>query len=113
LHAHVRTIGRAGETVDAVLVVVAVVEEEREVEGDVEHDAEDVGPDGEAEADGGVGVDEPLQQRAALLVVGHADVKPQQVQHARAYLKIQRVDRAAAGAVTTPTPVGVVGQWRS
>jgi hypothetical protein len=35
------------------------------------------------------------------------------VQHARAYLKIQRVDRAAAGAVTTPTPVGVVGQWRS
>lgn len=96
---------RAGEAGDAVLV--AVVEEEREVDGDVEHDAEDVGPDGEAEADGGVEVDEPLQQRAALLVVGHADLEPQKVQYARAHLKLQRVDRAAAGAVTTtPTPAG-------
>lgn len=102
---------RAGEAGDAVLV--AVVEQEGEVDGDVEHDAENVGPDGEAEADGGVEIGEPLQQRAALLVVWHADVQPQQVQHVRAHLELQRVDRAAAGgAVTTPAPVGRRRLWR-
>jgi hypothetical protein len=76
---------------------VAEVEEEGEVDGDVEHDSEDVGPDGEAEAHGGVEVGEPLQQRAAPLAVRHADPEPQQVQHVRAYLQLQRIDRAAAG----------------
>ena len=49
--------------------LAAVVEEETEVDGHVEVDAQDVGLDGGAEADGGVQVDEALQQRAALVVL--------------------------------------------
>ncbi|CAD6269794.1 unnamed protein product [Miscanthus lutarioriparius] len=49
--------------------LAAVVEEETEVDGHVEVDAQDVGLDGGAEADGGVQVDEALQQRTALVVL--------------------------------------------
>jgi len=53
-----------------------VVEEETEVDGHVEVDAQDVGLDGGAEADGGVQVEEALQQRTAL-VVRRGDVELQ------------------------------------
>ena len=59
----------AGEVGRAFLA--ALVEEEGEVYGDVELDPEDVGLDRGAEADGGVEVDETVQQRAALLVRRH------------------------------------------
>ena len=86
---------RAGEVGGA--DPATLVEEEGEVDGKVEADAEDVGPDGGAEADGGVEVGEPGQQRAALLIRRHADVKLDKVQDIGAHLQLQRVDRAAAG----------------
>ena len=61
---------RAGEVGGAGLA--ALVEEEDDVGAQVEADnAEDVGLDSGAEADGGVQVDETVQQRAALLVRRH------------------------------------------
>ena len=47
--------------------LAAVVEDEGEVDGEVEVDAQHVGLDGSAEADGGLQVDEAVQQRAAGL----------------------------------------------
>jgi hypothetical protein len=73
----------AGEVLGADLV--AVVEEEREVDGDIDVDAEDVGLDGGAEADGGVKVDEALDQRAALVICPDGDVELEQVQHVGAH----------------------------
>ena len=86
----------AGEVGGALLA--ALVEEEGQVDGHVELDAENVGPDGGAEAHGGVEVGEPAQERAALLVRWHADLELQQVQHVGAHAQLQRVDRAAAPA---------------
>jgi len=54
--------------------LAAVVEDEAEVDGQVQVDAEDVALDGGAEAQGGLEVDEPLQQRAAGLRRRHADL---------------------------------------
>ncbi|KAM3193878.1 hypothetical protein ACQJBY_070491 [Aegilops geniculata] len=86
----------AGEVGGALLA--ALVEEEGQVDGHVELDAENVGPDGGAEAHGGVEVGEPAQVRAALLVLRHTDPELQQVQHVGAHAQLQRVDRAAAPA---------------
>ena len=86
----------AGEVGGALLA--ALVEEEGQVDGHVELDAENVGPDGGAEAHGSVEVGEPAQKRAALLVRWHADLELQQVQHVGAHAQLQRVDRAAAPA---------------
>uniref|UniRef100_A0A8R7VDW2 Uncharacterized protein n=1 Tax=Triticum urartu TaxID=4572 RepID=A0A8R7VDW2_TRIUA len=86
----------AGEVRGALLA--ALVEEEGQVDGDVELDAEDVGPDGGAEAHSGVEVGEPAQERATLLVRRHTDPELQQVQHVGAHAQLQRVDRAAAPA---------------
>jgi hypothetical protein len=56
------------------LTLTALVEDEAEVDGQVELDAEHVGLDGSAQADGGVEVDEPAVQRAARLLVGQANL---------------------------------------
>jgi hypothetical protein len=50
--------------------LAAIVEDEVEAKGHVEVDAEDVSLDGGAEAQCGVEVHQPLQQRATLLVLG-------------------------------------------
>ncbi|CAM0871193.1 unnamed protein product [Alopecurus aequalis] len=85
----------AGEVGGAFLA--ALVEEEDKVNGDIELDPKDVGLDGGAEADGGVEVNEPAEQWAALLVRRHAQLELEQVQHVAAHLQLQRVDRALAG----------------
>ena len=74
----------AGEICRADLATV--VEEEAQVDGNIEVDAEDVGLDGSAETDCGVKVDEPLQQRAALVVPQARDVELEEVQHIGAHL---------------------------
>jgi hypothetical protein len=86
---------RAGKVGRADLA--ALVEDEVETDGHVEVDAQDVGLDRRAEADGGVEVDEPLQQRAALVVLGQADLD--EAQHVGAHPELERVDRAAPVAV--------------
>jgi len=75
------------------------VVQEAQVDEHIEVDAEDVGLDGSAETDCGVKVDEPLQQRAALVVPRDRDVELQEVQHIGAHLQLQCVDWA--GAATT------------
>ena len=74
----------AGEICRADLATV--VEEEAQVDGNIEVAAEDVGLDGSAETDCGVKVDEPLQQRAALVVPQARDVELEEVQHIGAHL---------------------------
>jgi len=75
-------------------VLATVVEDEAEVDGEVKVDAEDVGLDGGAEADGGLQVDEPVQQRAARLVRRRADLGLHQAQHVGAHAQLQRVPGA-------------------
>ena len=58
--------------------LAAVVEEEADVHRHVEVDAEYVCPDGGAEADGGVEVGQPLEQRAALVARRNADLEAEQ-----------------------------------
>uniref|UniRef100_K4AFU9 Uncharacterized protein n=1 Tax=Setaria italica TaxID=4555 RepID=K4AFU9_SETIT len=82
---------RAGEVGRANLA--ALVEDEVEADGHVEVNAEDIGLNRGAEADGGVEVDEPLQQGAALVVLGQADLD--EAQNVSAHPQLQRVDRAA------------------
>jgi hypothetical protein len=77
-------------------VLTALVEDEAEVDGQVELDAEHVGLDGSAQADGGVEVDEPAQQRAARLLVGQANLD--KAQHVGAHVELERVDGAPAEA---------------
>jgi hypothetical protein len=76
--------------------LAAVVEDEAEVDGQVELDAEDVALDGGAEADGGLEVDETLQERAARLRGRHGHLGLDQAQHVGAHAQLQRV----AGAPT-------------
>jgi hypothetical protein len=85
------------EVVGAVLA--AVVEDEAEVDGELKVDAEDVGLDGGAEADGGLQVDEPVQQRAARLVRRRAYLGLHQAQHVGAHAQLQRVPGARPVAV--------------
>ena len=84
----------AVEVVGAALA--AVVEDEAEVDGEVEFDAEDVGLDGGAEADGGLQVHEPVQQRAAGQVRRRADLGLDEAQHVGAHAQLQRVAGALA-----------------
>ena len=86
----------AGEVGGACLA--ALVEEDDEVDGHVEVDAQDVGFDGGAEADGRVEVGEPGQQWAALVGGRHAEFELEQVQHVGAHTQLQRVDRADTAA---------------
>jgi hypothetical protein len=78
-------------------VLAALVEDEAEVDGQVELDAEHVGLDGSAQADGGIEVDEPAQQRAARLLVRQANLD--KAQHVGAHVELERVDGALAEAV--------------
>lgn len=75
----------------------AVVDEEGEVDGDVEVDAEDVGVDGEADADSGVQVGQAGDEGAAGLLrrAAHHGVD-QPVQHVGAHAQLHRVHRALA-----------------
>ena len=86
----------AVEVVGAALA--AVVEDEAEVDGEVEFDAEDVGLDGGAEADGGLQVHEPVQQRAAGQVRRRADLGLDEAQHVGAHAQLQRVPGAVVAA---------------
>jgi hypothetical protein len=70
----------------------AVVEDEAEVDGQVELDAEHVGLERGAEADGGLEVDETLEKGAARQRGGHANLGLDEAQHAQ----LQRVARAPA-----------------
>ncbi|CAM0903443.1 unnamed protein product [Alopecurus aequalis] len=74
----------------------AVVEDEAEVDGEVELDAEDVGLEHSAEAHGRLEVDEPLQQRAAWQRGRHSHLGLDQAQHVGAHAQLQRVARAPA-----------------
>ena len=76
--------------------LAAVVEDEAEIDGQVQVDAEDVALDGGAEAQGGLEVDEPLQQRAAGLRRRHADLGLDEAQHVGAHAQLQRVAGALA-----------------
>lgn len=96
--------GRAGEVGGDGLAAVEEEEahgERRQVEV---HEAEDVVPDGRAEAHAHVEAEDPLDHRAALPVVGtdprddraRAQDRPEQtVQHVGAYGQRHRVTRAA------------------
>ena len=85
--------GWAGETRRARLA--AVVEEEVDVHRHVEVEAEDVGPDGGAEADGGVQVGQPLEQRAALVVLRNTDLEAEQsAVNVGAHPQVEHVDGA-------------------
>ena len=76
--------------------LAAVVEDEAEIDGQVEVDAEDVALDGGAEAQGGLKVDEPFKQRAAGLRGRHADLGLDEAQHVGAHAQLQRVAGALA-----------------
>jgi hypothetical protein len=76
--------------------LAAVVEDEAEVDGQVQVDAEDVALDGGAEAQGGLKVDEPFKQRAAGLRGRHADLGLDKAQHVGAHAQLQRVAGALA-----------------
>uniref|UniRef100_A0A8R7QM40 Uncharacterized protein n=1 Tax=Triticum urartu TaxID=4572 RepID=A0A8R7QM40_TRIUA len=79
-------------------VLAAVVDEQAEVDGDVEVDAQDVGLERRAQAHGCIQVRQPLEQRAArLLRRRHRPQVDQPAQHVRARPKLQRVNRAATG----------------
>ncbi|XBJ24859.1 hypothetical protein VPH35_002643 [Triticum aestivum] len=101
--------GWASETGRALLA--AVVEEEADVHRHVEVEAEDVGPDGGAEADGGVEVGQPLEQRAALVVHRNADLEAEQsTENVGAHPQVEHVDGALPGvAVAVPSSSMV---WR-
>jgi len=76
--------------------LAAVVEDEAEVDGQVEVDAEDAALDGGAEAQCGLEVDEPLQQRAAWLRGRHAHLGLDQAQNIGAHAQLERVAGALA-----------------
>ena len=76
--------------------LAAVVEDEAEIDGQVQVDAEDVALDGGAEAQGGLKVDEPFKQRAAGLRGRHADLGLDEAQHVGAHAQLQRVAGAPA-----------------
>ena len=70
--------------------LAAVVEDELQANGHAQvDDVEDVGLDGNAEAQCRVEVHQPLKQRAALRVRGQADLD--EVQHVGAHTELERV----------------------
>ena len=76
--------------------LAAVVEDEAEIDWQVEVDAEDVALDGGAEAECGLEVDEPLQQRAAWLRGRHTHLGLDQAQNIGAHAQLERVAGALA-----------------
>lgn len=78
-------------------LLAAVVDEEGEVDGDVEVDAEDVGPEGGAEADGCLEVEQAVDERAAVagLLRELADAEGDEpVEHVFAGRQLEGVDGA-------------------
>ena len=73
----------------------AVVDEKAEVDGHVEVDAQDVGPQRRAQAHRRLQVGEALDQTAARLLRRRPQLQVDEpVQHVRAHTQLQRVDRA-------------------
>ncbi|URE08077.1 hypothetical protein MUK42_20040, partial [Musa troglodytarum] len=84
-------------------LLATVVHEQAEADGYVKVEAEDVGLEGGAEAEGGLGVGEPSHQTAAGLLRWRADLEADQtVEHVGAGGKLEGVD----GAFGT-------GRWRA
>jgi len=77
-------------------VLATVVEDEAEVDGEVKVDAEDVGLDGGAEADGGLQVREAAKDAAARLGGRVADLGTDEAQHVGARRELERVLGALA-----------------
>ena len=76
-------------------VLAAVVDEEAEVDGHVEVDAQDVGLERRAEAHRRLQVGEALDQRAARLLRRRPQLQVDQpVEHVGAHAQLQRVDGA-------------------
>lgn len=71
--------------------LAAVVEEEAELDGDVEDDAEHVGLERRAEAHGGLEVGEPAEEAAALAGRRVAQLHLHKAQHVGAHAQLQRV----------------------
>jgi hypothetical protein len=76
--------------------LAAVVEDEAEVDGEVERDAEDVALDGGAEADGGLEVDKPLEEGAAWQRRGSTHLGLDETQHVGTNAQLQGVAGAPA-----------------
>jgi hypothetical protein len=76
--------------------LAAVVEDEAEVDGEVERDAENVALDGGAEADGGLEVDKPLEEGAAWQRRGSTHLGLDETQHVGTNAQLQRVAGAPA-----------------
>ncbi len=79
--------------------LAALVEDEAQIDGEIQVDAQHVGLDGGAEADGGVEVGDPLQQRAALVGAGSDLDANEPIEHVGAHPQLQGVDGAVAMAV--------------
>ena len=72
--------------------LAAVVKDEAEVYGEVELDeAEHVGLELRAEAEGSVEVDEPVEERAAGFILRHIHIHLELVQHVHARLQLEPV----------------------
>ncbi|KAF8687989.1 hypothetical protein HU200_042474 [Digitaria exilis] len=101
--------------------LATVVEDEAEVDGQVEVDSEDVALDGGAEAQGGLEVDEPLQQWAAWFSGWDTHLGLDETQHVSAHAPASarhgdtcRMRPASASELTGTTAVagkGHRGHW--
>ena len=88
--------------------LAAVVDEEAEVDGHVEVDAQDVGLERRAEAHRRLQVGEAIDERAAGLLRRRAQHQVDEpVQHVRAHPQLQRIDRAPPSmsmSMSAPAP---------
>jgi len=73
-----------------------IVQEEAEFDGNVEVDAEDVGFERSAEADGGLEVGEVSEQQAARDLGRLADFEVDEAEDVRAHAELEGIDRALA-----------------
>lgn len=84
-----------------------MVEDEAEVDGQVDVDAQDVGLESGAEAVGSLQVDEAIKQRAAVLRLrwGHPNLDAlDETQHVGAHAELQRVTGAAGSRCSDRMP---------
>lgn len=95
--------------------LAAVVEEEAELDGDVEDDAEDVGLERGAEAHGGLEVGQATEEAAALVAAatgGLADADAHQAQHVGAGAQLQSVRGARLASAATARWRRWARRWR-
>lgn len=78
--------------------LATVVDEGAELDRDVDDDAEHVGLDGRAQADGGLEVGEAADEAAARLGGHFADLAFDEAGHVGAHAELERVQRALAAA---------------